>query len=146
MLFLMTFKRYVLISDKCSRDAPNSWPPHQYIILQALRALPANVSGVSLSSLTRNRSTFDIIPAGQLGILETDLPGQPIRFSGTRNATTSGIEADINGLNGTVSNGGSSMEGEGWAQTLQREVANRFIATAFCSWCVTQIWCHETCN
>ncbi len=25
-------------------DAPNAWPPHQYIALEALRALPANVS------------------------------------------------------------------------------------------------------
>jgi alpha,alpha-trehalase len=54
-------------------DAPsNSWPPHRYIILQTLRALPSNMSGAPLFSLTGNNTTF----AGQLGIHETDLLGQ----------------------------------------------------------------------
>jgi alpha,alpha-trehalase len=88
-----------------------------------------------------NQSTFDLIPAGQLGILESDLPGQPIRNSkSVLNATISGSGADINRLNGTVFNGGNFTEGEGWARTLQRELANRFIANVFCSWCVGYLW------
>ena len=44
-------------------DAPNAWPPHQYIALQALRALPSNVSsgavGRPLSPrLERSRPTI----------------------------------------------------------------------------------------
>ncbi len=52
------------------------------------------------------------------------------------NATNLGPEADINTLNGTVLNGGNATDSEGWAQTLQRELANRYFASAFCSWCV----------
>jgi alpha,alpha-trehalase len=118
------------------RDSPNAWPPHQYIALQALLALPANVSGGALPLPTSNQSTYDLVPPGQLSLVESDLPGQPIRASdlGPRNATSSGPDADINRLNGTVSHGGDPVEDEGWAHTLQRELANRYIANAFCNW------------
>jgi alpha,alpha-trehalase len=45
--------------------------------------------------------------------------------------------ADINKLNGTVFNGGNATSGEGWAFALQRELANRYMASAFCSWWAT---------
>ena len=51
--------------------------------------------------------------------------------------TTTGPKADINRLNGTVLNGGNATSGEGWAMTLQRELANRYLASAFCSWRAT---------
>ncbi|KAG2009792.1 trehalase [Coprinopsis cinerea AmutBmut pab1-1] len=85
-------------------DAPNSWPPHQYIVLQALRALPANVSSGPLPQPSDDESTFSLVPAGQLGLEETELPGQPVTFS--RNASATGSSADINRLDGTVFNGG----------------------------------------
>ena len=34
-------------------------------------------------------------------------------------------------------NGGNATNGEGWAMTLQRELANRYLASAFCSWRAT---------
>ncbi|GJE92605.1 glycoside hydrolase family 37 protein [Phanerochaete sordida] len=116
-------------------DAPNAWPPHQHIILEALKALPANVSSTALPKPSGNQSTFDLIPSGQLVIPEAQLPGQLI--IGASNATKSGPGADLNTLNGTVVNGGNATAGEGWAQTLQRELANRYFASAFCSWHAT---------
>jgi alpha,alpha-trehalase len=53
------------------------------------------------------------------------------------NASAAGAAADINMLNGTVINGGNAINGEGWAQALQRELANRYMASAFCSWRAT---------
>jgi alpha,alpha-trehalase len=69
------------------RDAPNAWPPHQYIVIAALRALPSNVTGGGIPSASAN-SSFSLIPAGQLGIDESQLPGQPIRFSSDNSTGT----------------------------------------------------------
>ncbi|KNZ74974.1 Trehalase [Termitomyces sp. J132] len=74
-----TFPSTFIVSGQ-QWDAPNAWPPHQYIILQALH---------------------------------------------------------INKLNGTVLNGGNATDGEGWAKALERQLANRYIASAFCSWRAT---------
>ena len=107
-------------------DLPNAWPPHQYIALEALRNLPANLTTNSLPG----GNSFDLVPSGQLGITEDQLVPQHIRGGG--NATE-----DISTLSGTVVNGGSAANGEGWSQTLQRELANRYTAAAFCSWYAT---------
>ncbi|PCH40416.1 glycoside hydrolase family 37 protein [Wolfiporia cocos MD-104 SS10] len=117
-------------------DAPNAWPPHQFIILEALQALPANVTVGSLPTSPSNASTYALVPAGQLGIAEGTLPGQPILRTGA-NATKVGPAADINRLSGTVVNGGNATSGEGWARALQRELANRYFASALCSWHAT---------
>lgn len=117
------------------RDSPNAWPPHQYIILQALRALPSNLTTNGLPTPSSNQSTYDLIPAGQLGFTEAQLPGQPFRGAqANENATATGPGADINKLDGTVVNGGNATSGEGWRDTLQREVANRYYTSALCSW------------
>lgn len=121
--------------NKDLRDAPNAWPPHQYIVLQALKSLPANVSKSALPAPSSKQSTFDLIPSGQLGLAESALPGQPIRRgSTTTNSTSTGPSADLNTANGTVVNGGTAVAGEGWSQALQRELANRYFASALCSW------------
>ena len=114
------------------RDAPNTWPPHQYIILKALAALPSNVTSGPIPQPASGQSTFSLIPAGQLGLAETDLPHQPLHDN--VNATSSGPGADINKLNGTVVNGGNATDGEGWAQALSRQLANRYFTSALCSW------------
>ncbi|KAF9265183.1 trehalase [Marasmius fiardii PR-910] len=115
-------------------DAPNTWPPHQYIALQALRALPSNITSNALPN-PAGQSSFNLVPAGQLGLDESQLPGQPITTNA--NATATGTGTDINRLNGTVFNGGNATQGEGWGQQLQRELANRYIASALCSWHAT---------
>ena len=51
-------------------DAPNAWPPHQYIILEALRALPTNVTSAALPTPPSGKSSFDLIPSGQIGVDE----------------------------------------------------------------------------
>lgn len=119
-----------------NRDAPNTWPPHQYIALQALAAIPANLTTGPVPTTSSNQSTFDLIPSGQLVIAESQLPGQPVRLGSSPNATLTGPGADVNTLNGTVVNGGNATQGENWAQTLQRELANRYFASALCSWYV----------
>ncbi len=113
------------------RDAPNAWPPHQYIVLKALQGLPAYVSQ---GNLPQQASTFSLVPNNQLGMSESDLPPQPI--SKTVNASTTGSAADIHKGSGTVWNGGNATSGEGWSKTLQRELANRYFTSALCSWWV----------
>lgn len=119
-------------------DAPNCWPPLQYIILQALQAIPSNLTTNGLPTPSSDQSTYDLVPAGQLGLTETQLPGQPILGSQTnQNATATGPAADINKLSGTVINGGNATAGEGWRDTLQRELANRYYVSVLCSWHAT---------
>lgn len=115
-------------------DAPNAWPPHQFILLEALRNLPANITTGSLPTLSANVSSFSLVPTGQLGLTEDALPLQPLE-SGA-NSSSTGPAADINVLeNGlTVFNGGESTPGEGWGKALEREVANRYMSSVFCSW------------
>ncbi|TFY59876.1 hypothetical protein EVG20_g7628 [Dentipellis fragilis] len=115
-------------------DAPNAWPPHQYIALQALAALPANLTSNALPSPPSNGSTYALVPSGQLNLAEDALPGQPLLTGKQANATKTGPHADINSLNGTVVNGGNATQGEGWRDALARELANRYFASAFCSW------------
>lgn len=108
-------------------DMPNAWPPHQYIALQALRNLPSNLTTNTIPS----GQSYDLIPAGQLGIPGAELPPQPIRGSGIYTRT------DISRLNGTVVNGGLAQANEGWGRALQRQLANRYIAAVYCSWVAT---------
>ncbi|KAN0088093.1 glycoside hydrolase family 37 protein [Tylopilus felleus] len=118
-------------------DSPNAWPPHQYIIISALEALPSNLTTNALPSLGSGQSTYGLIPAGQLNFTEAQLPGQPYHDSQTVNVTATGPSADVNRLNGTVVNGGNATAGEGWAATLKREMANRYFTSVLCSWHAT---------
>ncbi|KAG2140240.1 glycoside hydrolase family 37 protein [Suillus bovinus] len=119
-------------------DAPNCWPPLQYIIMQALRAIPSNLTTNGLPIPSSTQSTYDLVPAGQLGFTEAQLPGQPLLGAqANQNATATGPAADINMLSGTVVNGGNATAGEGWRDTLQRELANRYYASVLCSWHAT---------
>ncbi|KAI0265670.1 glycoside hydrolase [Gloeopeniophorella convolvens] len=115
-------------------DAPNAWPPHQYIALQALRALPANVSSGAIPEPPNGQSAFALVPSGQLGLDETSLPVQTI---GGQNASGTGSGADLNALNGTFVNGGNATSGEGWRDALARSLANRYFTSTLCSWHAT---------
>ncbi|KAJ7072067.1 trehalase [Mycena amicta] len=117
-------------------DAPNAWPPHQYIALQALRALPANVTNGAIPIPASGQNTFSLIPPGQLGVDESALPVQAL--SSSTNASTSGAAADVNtGANGTVFNGGNATSSGGWAVALGNQLANRYVASVVCSWQAT---------
>ncbi|KAF7305596.1 Trehalase [Mycena chlorophos] len=116
-------------------DAPNAWPPHTYVAINALKALPANISSGALPQPAKGQNTYSLIPAGQINVAESDLPAQTITSS--KNASTSGVAADLNTLNGTVTNGGNATSGEGWAATLARELANRYVSSVICSWQAT---------
>ncbi len=122
-----------------SRDGPNTWAPHQYIILQALRALPSNVSSGPLPKPDSGKSSYDLVPSGQLGLAENQLFPQIRHNPADGNFTNTGPGADINSMNDTVSGGGNSTSGEGWGHVLQRELANRYIISAFCGWYVKSV-------
>jgi alpha,alpha-trehalase len=113
-------------------DAPNAWPPHQYIALEALRALPANVSNGVIPQPVTGESAFSLVPSGQLGLGENALPAQVIRNG--ENATSTGSGADINAEIGTFINGGNATSDEGWRDALVRGLANRYFTSALCSW------------
>ncbi|KAI5995107.1 hypothetical protein EDD15DRAFT_2195735 [Pisolithus albus] len=105
-------------------DAPNTWPPHQYIILEALNALPSNLTANALPTPGAGQSAYDLIPSGQLNLTESQLPGQLLHGAqALQNVTATGPGSDINTLNGMVVNGGNSSSGEGWASMLGRELA-----------------------
>jgi alpha,alpha-trehalase len=99
-------------------------------------ALPFNLTTTALPSPATGQSSFSLIPSGQLSLTEAQLPGQPIRveYGAPVNASVIGPSADINTNGATVVNGGRARQGEGWAEELGRESANRYFASAFCSW------------
>lgn len=113
-------------------DAPNAWPPHQYIILQALRGLPKNVSSGALPTPQNGATTFSLVPDGQIGLTEDALPAQTL--AGGADASQHDLSASGSGV---VVNGGAAQDGEGWAAVLQRQLANRYASSALCSWRAT---------
>jgi len=113
-------------------DAPNAWPPHQFIALQALQNIPMNISTKPVPATPSGQTAFSLIPSGQLGLSETQLPGQPIKGGSNASATV-----DTSAMNGTVVNGGNATANEPWSVTLQREMANRYFTSALCSWHAT---------
>lgn len=127
LIFYLSIYRYSYMTQ-------NTWPPHQYIAMQALLHLPKSLKLSSLSSYgsdTANSSSYSLIPPNQLGLPLGDIPAQPVTGGGSSTG-------DINTLPGsTVVNGGNATKGETWAATLSRELANRYISSAFCSWYAT---------
>lgn len=115
-----------------SVDFPNSWPPHIYFILEALANLDLQAPDVTDGDLPTSNNSFTLIPTNQLGVTEEQLPLQTL--GGNRTAPRG---SDINAVDGTVANGGNKTDGEGWAAQLQREVANRYITSVYCSWYAT---------
>lgn len=113
-------------------DAPNSWPPHNYIVMNALKNLPSNLSTTAIPNSPSGQSSYALVPQGQLNMAEGDLPGQPIAPG--KNAS---VGIDVSKLNGTVTNGGNATTGETWADALQRRLANRYLTSALCSWHAT---------
>ena len=134
----MVLRRYngtyptTFIESGLQWDAPNAWPPHQYIALQALLGLSGNVSSGALPQPPSGQSAYALVPSGQLDVAENELPGQ-VAGNG-KNASSSGSGADINALNGTFVNGGNATTGEGWRDALVRSLANRYFSSVFCSW------------
>ena len=108
-------------------DFPNSWPPHIYIILEALNNLPKNLNKRQPPTINSTVTSFDLIPEGQLGLTEDQLPKQTLELGGF-------ATADVNAVNGTVFNGGSATRNEKWRDAMTRELANRYVSAAFCSW------------
>jgi alpha,alpha-trehalase len=112
-------------------DFPNAWPPHVYFALEALANVPANVSTGAIPTPQGNNS-WNLLPANQLGITQDQLP---LQTTDGNNTVPAG--SDISALNGTVNNGGNATQGEGWVKELQREVANRYVTSVYCSWYAT---------
>ena len=100
----------------------------QYIIVRAPRAMSSNLTTNGLPMPSSSQSTYDLVPADQLGFTEAQLPDQPLRGAqADGNATATGPGADMNKLNGAVVNGENATSGERWRDTLQ--MANRYYAS-----------------
>ncbi|EPQ31954.1 uncharacterized protein PFL1_00153 [Pseudozyma flocculosa PF-1] len=128
-------------------DEPNSWPPLVYIALQSLRSVPAMLARGT--ALPAPNGTFDLIPSesfggsnsvNQLGQTEETLPPQPVEYSNsTVDVTDAGAtQADNPTLHvDPLMNAGNETTTESWRDELVRELANRYVASALCSWRAT---------
>jgi alpha,alpha-trehalase len=116
-----------LTASTLNWDFPNAWPPLQYILAEGLDKLNANVTNQTyaslVSSVAGNGSLWDLIPTGQLGMNETDLPEQPGQAA---NATSAGIQA----------HDAYADESTTWRDAIQHAIVQRYTEAAFCSWCV----------
>jgi len=97
-----------------------------------LLALPSNISGGALPTPPSGQSRFALVPSGQLGMDETDLPPQGIEGGG--NITSTGSAADLNFVNGGFFNGGNVTSSTGWRDALVTGLVNRYVASTLCSW------------
>ncbi|KIJ54488.1 glycoside hydrolase family 37 protein [Sphaerobolus stellatus SS14] len=117
-------------------DWPNTWPPHQYIILNALRNLPSNLTSKSLPQPASNQTTFNLIPSGQLGPISSSGQLFPEAKDGGGSFPV-GVDVNKADQGMTVLNGGNATQNEGWANTLLRELSNRYVTSAYCNWLAT---------
>jgi alpha,alpha-trehalase len=106
-------------------DAPNTWPPHQYIILEALRNVPDEVADGDYEPPRNGSNSYGAIPRGQLGLTEDQLPVQAKEAGGEY--ARNGSEADVNIIRGEGGrfagwvNGGNGSVGAtrlGWRDAL----------------------------
>ncbi|KAG8810577.1 hypothetical protein FRC17_002869 [Serendipita sp. 399] len=122
-------------TDGGSADFPNAWPPHIFFALEALANVPANISQSPVPNAP-NENSWNLVPANQLGLTEDRLPLQLLNGN-----NTAPRGQDLNALNGTVVNGGdaptTTPDREGWVKALQREIANRYVTSVYCSWYAT---------
>jgi len=118
-------------------DWPNTWPPHQYIVLSALRALPNNLTSQPLPQPSNGQTTFDLIPSGQLGPISNTSQLFPQTVEGGQ-AFPIGVDVNKADQGLTVTNGGNATgSNEGWASILGRELSNRYVTSALCNWQAT---------
>ncbi|EST04817.1 Glycoside hydrolase, family 37 [Kalmanozyma brasiliensis GHG001] len=132
-----------LITTGQQWDFANAWPPHTYIALEALRNLPDMLaSGAQLSA---ENGTFALIPmvngTNQLGQTQDTLPVQGLENEpGSMINETSAGATDPSDPSVELTpalNTGNNTSGESWRDELVRELANRYVASALCSWRAT---------
>ncbi|KAG8898238.1 hypothetical protein FRB99_007577 [Tulasnella sp. 403] len=117
------------INSGAQWDAPNAWPPHQYIAMQAIANIPKNVSTKPYPELSSSLTSWSLVPQNQLGLDQSQLPVQTLALGGN-------ASGDINYAAGTWANGGAVPSGktETWSEALLRGLVNRYISSVFCSW------------
>lgn len=124
-------------------DFANAWPPHTYIALEALRNLPDSLAAGP--QLPAENGTFSLIPmvngTNQLGQSLDTLPIEGIENEpgSALNKTLAGATDPNNSTQelNPLLNVGNSTTGESWRDELVRELANRYVASALCSWRAT---------
>lgn len=130
-------------------DFPNAWPPHTYIALEALRKVPDMLA--QGQTLPAPNGSFALIPSttfsssvvvNQLGQTEDVLPAQPLEYvaNSSIHDMNAGATDPNNGtqlIEPIINVGNATSEGETWRDELVRELANRYIASALCSWRAT---------
>ncbi|CAE6505626.1 unnamed protein product [Rhizoctonia solani] len=93
-------------------DFPNAWPPLQYIAIKALQNIPYNLSTADTFRFAKIET-----PQGQLGVKYDHLPAM-------EGENITGRELD-----GTMSSS--------WRNVMLKELAMRYMTSAFCNWNVT---------
>lgn len=125
-------------------DSPNAWAPLTFIAVEALANVPRSLGGTRPSPAPKG--SFALVPKGQLGLPESQLPIQLI--TGTNDsipyAGVGKTEADDGSRElvpphnvGNATTAQTTAKGEGWSDALLRELVNRYMASALCSWRAT---------
>lgn len=117
------------ITSGAQWDAPNTWPPHQYIVMEALNNVPKNLSTKAYPALSSDTTSWSLVPSNQLGLDQSQLPVQNLAAGGN-------AQGDLNWSNGTWTSGGAVPNNgtEKWNKALLRGMANRYFTSVFCSW------------
>ncbi|CAE6435097.1 unnamed protein product [Rhizoctonia solani] len=93
-------------------DFPNAWPPLQYIAIKALQNIPYNLSTADAFKFAKVDT-----PQGQLGVEYDQLPAM-----------------DGENITGRELDGATSSS---WRNVMLKELAMRYMTSAFCNWNVT---------
>lgn len=113
------------------QDFPNVWPPHAYIVLQAYKNLPQSISIGNFTTFVEKAADFSFLPPGHFGLDEASLPKQP-KFDGS-GPVAPGLAFGTSGNVGNL----DKYKTKSWHEGMAETIANRFIASAFCSWYAT---------
>lgn len=120
-----------LIPTGLQWDFPNVWPPHVYMVLQAYKNLPESISKGNFTTFIEKASTFEFLPSDHFGLNETEIPKQP-KSDGTGIVSTNLTFGEL----GNVGNLKKVNE-KSWSEGMVETIANRLIASSFCSWYAT---------
>lgn len=98
----------------------NAWPPHAYSSIKAFEAVGRLYPNGTVLNETVT-TDFSLVPAGQFGLNETQVPKQNASLVSNNTRT---FRADLTAM----------QTGKPWWQALAIEYANRYMQSAFCSW------------
>ena len=112
-------------------DAPNAWPPHTYIAIKALENLPSNITSASFGNFSNGVLDYNAFISNQTGLAKDQLPKQSI--VGTNGMADTNLTSAVTSFN-QLEHVGQVTSNASWAEGLAVAIANRYTASAYCSW------------